>query len=113
MVKDGSLNSSSIVAHGKLVYAAASGRIFKSTGAAKGWAEVYPPAKALDAATELHLNPGVVAQLVARPERWNSPYQDRVDVTLDGGASWSTTADCCYGWTGVLALGAADASRIY
>jgi hypothetical protein len=54
-----------------------------------------------------------VAQLVARPERWNSTYNERVDVTLDGGASWSTTADCCYGWSGVLALGATEASRIF
>lgn len=112
-VKDGSLIASSIVGHGALVYAAASGRIFKSTDSGQSWAEVYAPAKRLDAATELHLNPGVVEQLIARPERWNSTYQERVDVTLDGGASWSTTADCCYGWAGVLALGPADASRVF
>jgi hypothetical protein len=111
-VKDSSLVASSIVAHGSLVYAAASGRIFKSSNGAQAWTEVYAPAQPLDNQTELHLNPGVVAQLVARPESWNSTYDERVDVTLDGGASWSTTADCCYGWAGVLALGAVDASRI-
>jgi hypothetical protein len=113
VVKDGPLIASSIVAHGALVYAAGAGRIFKSVDSAQNWSEVYAPAKALDTATELHLNPGVVEQLVARPERWNSTYQERVDVTLDGGTSWTTTADCCYGWAGVLALGAADASRIF
>jgi hypothetical protein len=112
-VKDAPLIASSIVAHGSLVYAAANGRIFKSSDGAKSWSEAYAPATPLDAETELHLNPGVTAQLVARPERWNSTYEDRVDLTLDGGASWSTSADCCYGWTGVLALGAADASRLY
>jgi hypothetical protein len=111
-VKDGSLIASSIVAHGPLVYAAASGRIFKSTNGAESWSEAYAPTQPLDQQTELHLNPGVVAQLVARPESWNSTYDERVDVTLDGGASWSTSADCCYGWAGVLALGAVDASRI-
>lgn len=113
VVTDASLVASSIVAHGPLLYAAASGRIFKSTNAAQSWTEVYTPATALDATTELHLNPGVVAQLVARPEGWNSTYEERVDVTLDGGGSWSSTADCCYGWAGVLALGATDASRLY
>ena len=112
VIKDGSLIASSIVAHGSVVYAAASGRIFKSTDSAQQWSEVYAPAPALDSDTELHLNPGVVAQLVARPERWNSTYQRRLDVTLDGGASWSNTEDCCYGWSGVLALGAVDASRV-
>ena len=110
---EGSLVASSIVAHGSLLYAAANSRIYKSTDAAQNWAEVYAPANALDADTELHLNPGVIAQLVARPESWNSTYDERVDVTLDGGASWSSTADCCYGWAGVLALGAADAGRLY
>jgi hypothetical protein len=112
LVTDGSLVASSIVAHGSLVYAAAGGRIFESVDAADSWSEVYAPASALDADTELHLNPGVVAQLVARPERWNSTYEERVDVTLDGAASWSSTTDCCYGWAGVVALDAADASRI-
>jgi len=110
---EGALVASSIVAHGSLVYAAANGRIYKSTDGAQNWAEVYAPANALDADTELHLNPGVTAQLVARPESWNSTYEERVDVTLDGGASWSSTTDCCDGWAGVLALGATDASRLY
>jgi cysteine-rich repeat protein len=113
-VKDAPLTASSIVAHGSLLYAAANGRVFKSSDSAKSWAEVYAPASPLDGATELYLNPGVVDQVVARPERWNSTYENRVDVTLDGGASWSNnTTDCCYGWSGVLALGAADASRLF
>jgi hypothetical protein len=110
---EGSLVASSIVAHGSLLYAAANGRIYKSTDAAQNWAEAYAPASALDAETELHLNPGVPDQLLARPESWNSTYEERVDLTLDGGASWSSTTDCCYGWAGVLALGAADAGRVY
>lgn len=112
VVSDRSMVASSIVAHGPLLYAAAGGRIFKSTDAADSWSEVYAPSNALDSETELHLNPGVVAQLVARPERWNSTYEKRVDVSLDGGASWTSSADCCYGWAGVLALNAADASRM-
>lgn len=107
------LTASSIVAHGALVYAAANGRIFKSTDSAKNWSEVYAPATPLDYDTELHLNPGVTAQLLARPESWNSTYDERVDVTLDGGTSWSNTSDCCYSWAGVLALAPADASRVY
>jgi hypothetical protein len=108
-----SLTASSIVAHGALVYAAANGRIFKSTDSAQNWSEVYTPNTPLDSDTELHLNPGVTAQLVARPESWNSTYDERVDVTLDGGASFSTTSDCCYSWAGVLALAPANASRMY
>jgi hypothetical protein len=54
----------------------------------------------------------VTAQVIARPEDWNSTYERRLDVTLDGGGSWSSTSDCCYGWTGVLALGPADPSRV-
>jgi hypothetical protein len=113
LTKNGTLAASSIVAHGKLLYAAANGRIFKSTDAAKNWSEVYAPSSPLDAHTELHLNPGVTAQVVARPESWNSTYQNRVDVTLDDGGSWTNNTDCCYGWSGVLALGPADASRVY
>lgn len=112
-VKDRSLTAASIVAHGSVLYAASGGRLFKSADGSKSWAEVYAPATQLDSDTELHLNPGVVAQLVARVERWNSSYQDRIDVTLDGGASFSSNTDCCYGWSGVLALDAADPSRIF
>lgn len=114
VVKNGKLTASSIVGRGSLVYAAAAGRIFKSIDSGQTWTLAYAPAKALDADTELHLNPGVTAQLVARPESWNSTYEERLDVTLDGGASWSNDiTDCCYSWAGVLALGPADPSRVY
>jgi hypothetical protein len=113
LVTDGPLVASSIVAHGALLYAAANGRVFKSIDAAQSWTESYAPAEPLHHATQLRLNPGVNAQLIARPEDWNSTYERRLDVTLDGGGSWSSTSDCCYGWAGVLALGPADPSRVF
>lgn len=113
VVKNGKLTASSIVGRGALVYAAAAGRIFKSIDAGQSWSLSYAPAKALGADTELHLNPGTLDQLVARAESWNSTYEDRVDVTLDAGGSWTSSTDCCYSWAGVLALGPADPSRIY